>query len=131
MQRRPSPAIALCLSASLLLQVMGCSSTDSCIKYRVKGDAPHVYYVTYDSIQCIGRGKEVILSLKNSSIIRGRFWGVDTGRKPLAVYAVLPEHLPQIVDTLKKWVPASGEHIIVFSYPSSSVVFEGSANNEI
>jgi hypothetical protein len=101
-------------------------------KNRVKGGAPNEYYVTYDSIQCIGRGKEVILNLKDSSVVRGKYWGIwGIEEKPMPVYVVLPEHRPQVVDTLRDWVPAAGERIIVYSYPSNSIVFEGVADDEM
>jgi len=129
MRSRPSPAIALCVSASILLQAAGCSASDPCIKQKVKGDGPNEYYFTYDSIQCIGRGKEVMLNLKDSSVVRGKFWGIDV--KPLAVYVVLPEHLPQVIDTLRDWVPIASEQIIVYNYPSHSVVFEGVADDDV
>ena len=131
MRSRPSPAIALCVSASILLQAAGCSASDPCIKHKVKGDGPNEYYVTYDSIQCIGRGKEVILSLKDQSIVRGRYWGVDDERRPLPVYVILPEHLSQVRDSLKDWVPAASEWIIVYGYPSKSVLFEGAADDDV
>jgi len=129
MRSRPSPAIALCVSASILLQAAGCSASDPCIKHKVKGDALRKYYVAYDSIQCIGRGKEVILSLKDQSVVRGIYWGIDDGRRPLPVYVILPEHLPQVRDSLKEWVADASGRIIVYGYPSKSVIYEGSAND--
>jgi hypothetical protein len=129
MKSSPNPAIVLCLCASLFLQSVGCSSNDSCIKYRVAGGAPHEYYVTYDSIQCIGIGKGVILSLKDSSVVQGKYWGIDV--RPQPVYVVLPEYLSQVEDTLKDWVPVPGEQIIVYNYPSNSIVFEGHTDDDV
>ena len=131
MKRRPNPAIALCLCVSLLLQVVGCSSTDPCVKHKIKGAAPREYYVTYDSVQCIGRGKEVTLALKDQTVVRGRYWGIDDGQRPLPVYVILPEHLSQVRDSLKEWVPAANEWIIVYGYPSKSVLFEGAADDDL
>jgi len=127
--RRVTIGKAIVLSFSVILVAVGCSTTDPCMKYKVKGSAPHEYYVTYDSIQCIGRGKEVIITKKDQTVIQGRYWGIDDGRRPLPVYVILPEHLPQVRDSLKEWVADASGRIIVYGYPSKSVIYEGSAND--
>jgi hypothetical protein len=122
--------MAFWVYGSLILQSVGCSSTDPCINDRVNGDAPDEYYVTYDSIQCMGKGKEVVLSLKDSSVVQGGYWGIDHEERPRAVYVILQKYLSMDGDTLKDRVPAASERIIVYGFPSHSVLFEGVADDE-
>ena len=128
MKCRPSPAIALCLSASLLLQGVGCSSTGSTAVNANASTEPEVI-ATRDALYTLDTGTKVIISLKDGSAMHGWFEGMDdiVSRK---VFMVLPPHLPQVVDILEAWVPIQDEPIIVYKYPSYEIYMEGKTDFE-
>jgi hypothetical protein len=61
-------------------------------------------------------------------MVQGWYKGIEFVR-PRRVVVLLLKHLPNVADTLEVWLPVHHEPIVVYSYPSYSVLFEGATDS--